>query len=362
MSATGGGPLAGVRILELEGLGPGPFASMLLSDLGADVVTVVRPEKPDHDPRDFVMRGRDLVALDLKRAEDVATALALADRADVLIEGMRPGVMERLGLGPEVLTARNPALIYARMTGWGQHGPLADRAGHDINYISITGALGSFRGPDGTPVPPLNLVGDYGGGALYLTVGILAALHERTRSGRGQTIDAAMCDGVGHLLTMFRALEARGRWRPAPRSNHLDGGAHFYGAYRCADGKYLAVGAIEPKFYDILRGIVGLDEPAFDAQLDRDRWPELRARMEAVIATKTRDAWASLLEHTDACATPILDLGEAPHHPHLVARGCHVEHDGHSQPAPAPRFSRTPAGIRPTPTRRLSAADVLGRW
>jgi alpha-methylacyl-CoA racemase len=363
MSRTASGPLVGLRVVEFESIGPGPFAAMMLSDMGAEVVTIARPASRTGDPREFVMRGRRVVPLDLKRPEDLATALDLVVGAEVLIEGLRPGVMERLGLGPDVALARNPALVYGRMTGWGQFGPLAETAGHDINYISITGALGSFRAADGAPVSPLNLVGDYGGGALYLVVGLLAAVLEARGSGRGQVVDAAMCDGVSHMLTMFRGLMARDRWIDAPRANSLDGGAHYYGTYRCADGEYLAVGAIEPQFYAVLRRIAGLDDPDFDAQLDAAAWPRLREKAAAIFLERRRDEWVELFGTTDACVTPVLGLTEAFDHPHLVARSVHVEAEGHLQPAPAPRFGRTPSRIQ---TGRIEtpdgARDILRRW
>ena len=355
------GPLAGLRVVEFESIGPGPFASMMLSDMGADVVTIARPSRQPRDPRHFVQRGRSIVALDLKLAGDVAAAAKLVAAADVVIEGFRPGVMERLGLGPEGALAAHPALVYGRMTGWGQEGPLAKTAGHDINYISITGALASFAAADGTPVQPLNLVGDYGGGALYLVVGVLAAVIEARSSGRGQVVDAAMCDGVSHMLTLFQGMRAMGRWKDGPRKNSLDGGAHYYGVYACADGRHLAVGAIEPQFYALLREIAGLDDPEFDAQLDREAWPSLREKTEAIFMTRTRDEWATLFEGTDACVTPILSMGEAPDHPHLAARKIFVEANDHRQPAPAPRFSRTPAQIQTT-EEGGSAEEILRRW
>lgn len=363
MNRAASGPLVGLRVVEFESIGPGPFAAMMLSDMGAEVVTIARPGGRTGDPREFVLRGRRVVPLDLKRPEDLATALDLVAGAEVLIEGLRPGVMERLGLGPDVALARNPALVYGRMTGWGQSGPLAETAGHDINYVSITGALGAFRGTDGAPVSPLNLVGDYGGGALYLVVGLLAAVLEARGSGRGQVVDAAMCDGVSHMLTMFHGLMARGRWVDAPRANALDGGAHYYGTYRCADGEYLAVGAIEPQFYAELRRIAGLDDPEFDAQLDRAAWPRLREKAAAIFLGRSRDEWARLFEGSDACVTPIVGMTEAFDHPHLVARRVHVEAEGHRQPAPAPRFSRTPSKIHERDlVEPAGVGEIVRRW
>jgi alpha-methylacyl-CoA racemase len=357
------GPLRGVRIVEFAGIGPGPYASMLLSDMGADVVTIARPGQWKNDPRNFVNRGRRPVELDLKKKEDIAQAMELIASADALIEGFRPQVMERLGLGPDEALKRNPKLVYGRMTGWGQEGPLAMAAGHDINYIAITGALDSFRSHDGEPVAPLNLVGDYGGGALFLVVGVLAAIIEARSSGKGQVVDAAMCDGVSSMLTMFHALKAMGRWTDEAGTNLLDGGAHFYRTYKCGCGNYMSIGAIEPQFYAELRKLAGLAEDAFDAQNDRAKWPELQKKLEAVFLTKTRDEWAKLLEGSDACAAAIVGLFEAPKHPHLAARKTFVEHEGRVQPAPAPRFSRTPSAIQHSGgVDALKVSDILAEW
>jgi alpha-methylacyl-CoA racemase len=357
------GPLRGVRIVEFAGIGPGPYASMMLSDMGADIVTIARPGQWRNDPRNFVNRGRRPVELDLKRPDDIAQAMELIAYADALIEGFRPQVMERLGLGPDEVLKRNPRLVYGRMTGWGQEGPLAMAAGHDINYISITGALDSFRSHDGEPVAPLNLVGDYGGGALFLVVGLLAGVIEARSSGKGQVVDAAMCDGVSNMLTMFHALKAMGRWPGEAGTNLLDGGAHFYRTYKCACGNYMSLGAIEPQFYAELRKLAGLDDAAYDAQNDRAKWPELQQKLEAVFLTKTRDEWAKLLDGSDACAAPIVGLFEAPKHPHLAARQTFVEHAGGVQPAPAPRFSRTPSAIQHSAgVDAAKVADVLADW
>jgi alpha-methylacyl-CoA racemase len=306
------GPLSGLRVLEFECIGPCPFAAMMLSDMGADVVTIARTGKTQRVPEDFIWRGRHVVELDLKDDASIASVLDLIARADILLEGFRPQVMERLGVGPDAAFARNPALIYGRMTGWGQDGPLAQVAGHDINYISITGALDAFRSTGGEPVAPLNLVGDYGGGALYLLVGVLAAYIEARASGRGQVVDAAMCDGVSHMLTMFHSLRALGLWTDAPRANFLDGGAHFYGVYECKDGRHLAVGAIEPQFYAVLRARAGLDDPAFDSQFDPASWPDLREKMARLFKTKTRAEWTDLLEGTEAC---VARTKSVPGHP-----------------------------------------------
>lgn len=365
MSETGAasGPLSGVRVVEFAGIGPGPFAAMMLSDMGADVVSIVRPGAGKRDAREFVNRGRRVVELDLKKSGDLAQVLELIAAADVLLEGFRPQVMERLGLGPDVTLKRNPRLVYGRMTGWGQEGPLSQAAGHDINYIAITGALDSFRASNGEPVSPLNLVGDYGGGALFLVVGVLAALVEARRSGKGQVVDAAMCDGVSLMLTMFHSMQAIKRWTDVPRTNMLDGGAHFYRAYECADGRSIAIGAIEPQFYAELRQLAGLSDDAFDHQMDRSRWPELQDRLIAVFKTKTRDEWCAILEGTDACAAPVVGLFEAPSHPHLAARRTFVEHAGHVQPAPAPRFSRTVSAIQGTAAvAPISIPDILAGW
>ena len=357
------GPLSGVRIIEFAGIGPGPYASMMLSDMGADVVTITRIGQWKADPNAFVNRGRRVVELDLKNKEHIAQALDLIASADALIEGFRPQVMERLGLGPDVALKRNPALVYGRMTGWGQDGPLAMAAGHDINYIAITGALDSFRSRSGEPVSPLNLVGDFGGGALFLVVGLLAGIVEARQSGKGQVVDTAMCDGVTNMLTMFHAQKAMGRWHDKAGHNMLDGGAHFYRPYKCACGNYMSVGAIEPQFYAELRKIAGVTDPAFDDQHNRAKWPELHQKLEAIFLTKTRDEWTKLLEGTDACAAPIVGLFDAPQHPHLKARKTFVEHDGRVQPAPAPRFSRTPSAIQHGPdVKPMAASDILAGW
>jgi alpha-methylacyl-CoA racemase len=357
------GPLRGVRVIEFAGIGPGPFASMLLSDMGADVVSIARPGQGKRDARDFVNRGRRVVELDLKSPAHIAQALDLIAAADVLIEGFRPQVMERLGLGPDVVLQRNPRLVYGRMTGWGQTGPLSQAAGHDINYIAITGALDSFRSGSGETVSPLNLVGDYGGGALYLVVGVLAAVIEARASGKGQVVDAAMCDGVSSMLTMFHSMRAIGRWTDQPRTNLLDGGAPFYRTYECKDGGFMAIGALEPQFYAELRKLAGLSEDCYDAQMDRKGWPNLHEKMTALFKTRTRDEWAGILEGSDACAAAVRGLFDAPKHPHLAARQTFVTADGHVQPAPAPRFSRTPSAIQGSPAvAPVDAADILARW
>jgi alpha-methylacyl-CoA racemase len=343
-STRASGPLAGFRIVEFAGIGPGPFACMMLADMGAEVVTLDRVGTKKN-LKSVAGRGRKVVELDLKDKAAIAQVLDLLGHADALIEGFRPGVMERLGLGPDVVQARNPRLVYGRMTGWGQQGPLAQAAGHDINYISVTGALAAI-GTAETPVPPLNLVGDFGGGALYLVVGVLAALLEAKTSGKGQVVDAAMCDGAASLMSMFFDMTAAGRWTEARASNFLDGGAHFYGVYECACKSFISIGSIEPQFYALLRDLAGLSHTDFDAQMDREAWPALKQRLVDVFKTKTRDEWCKIMEGTDICFAPVLTMKEAPEHPHMAARKTFVTRHGVTQPAPAPRFSRTPSAIR----------------
>jgi len=338
------GPLAGVRIVEFAGIGPGPFACMLLADMGADVITLDRVGAKK-SMKSVAGRGRKVIELDLKDKAAIAEVLELLANADALIEGFRPGVMERLGLGPDVVLARNPKLVYGRMTGWGQEGPLASAAGHDINYISITGALAAI-GPKEKPVPPLNLVGDFGGGALYLVVGVLAALLEARKSGKGQVVDTAMCDGAASLMSFFFDMTAMGRWSEGRDQNFLDGGAHFYGVYECACGNFISIGSIEPQFYALLRQHAGLSDADFDAQMDRKAWPALKEKLKVVFKNKTREDWCKIMEGTDICFAPVLTMSEAAGHPHMVARKVFVERHGVTQPAPAPRFSRTPSTIR----------------
>ncbi|WP_283810729.1 CaiB/BaiF CoA-transferase family protein [Bradyrhizobium sp. S69] len=352
------GPLAGVRIVEFAGIGPGPFACMMLADMGAEVVTLDRVGAKKN-LKSVAGRGRKVVELDLKDKASIAQALDLLAHADALVEGFRPGVMERLGLGPEMVLARNPRLVYGRMTGWGQEGPLAQAAGHDINYISVTGALAAI-GTKERPVPPLNLVGDFGGGALYLVVGVLAALLEAKKSGKGQVVDAAMCDGAASLMSMFFDLAAAGRWTDERETNLLDGGAHFYGVYECACGQFVSIGSIEPQFYALLRDRAGLSEACFDAQMDRDGWPGLKQKLVEVFKTKSRDEWCKIMEGTDICFAPILTMQEAPHHPHMAARETFVTRHGVTQPAPAPRFSRTPSVIRDA--AKADIAELTGEW
>ncbi|MER6561078.1 CaiB/BaiF CoA-transferase family protein [Streptomyces sp. NPDC001027] len=351
---TGHGPLAGVRVLELAGIGPGPFAGMLLADLGADVVRVDRPggQSLGIDPaRDVTNRNKRSVIVDLKAPDGPARVLDLAARADVLIEGNRPGVAERLGVGPADCHARNPRLVYGRMTGWGQEGPLAQRAGHDIAYIALTGALGLIGPPDAPPPAPANLLGDYAGGSLYLVVGVLAALHHARESGVGQVVDAAIVDGAAHLSAMIHGMLAAGGWQDRRGANLLDGGCPYYGVYETADGGYMAVGALEPQFYDAFVDLLGLDGDLRDARKDWTRWAELREAVAARFRARTRDAWTAVFEGSDACVAPVLSLREAPRHPHLAARGTFVDHGGITQPAPAPRFSATPTAVRTGPAR-----------
>ena len=355
------GPLQGLRVIEMAGLGPAPFCAMLFADMGAEVVRIARPGTP-HDPHNILARGRGTLCIDLRAAGAARQVLDIVSNADVLIEGFRPGVMERLGLGPTECHARNPRLVYGRMTGWGQHGPLAKAAGHDINYIAITGALHAIGRSGEPPVPPLNYVGDFGGGAMLLAFGVLSALYESRHSGRGQVIDAAMTDGAALMSAMMYGFKSAGQWNNQRGENMLDGGAHFYDTYACADGKYVAVGAIEPQFYALLRECCGIaDDPAFDAQMDAARWPLLTLRMADLFRTRTRDEWCMLLEGSDACFAPVLDWDEAPAHPHNVARGTFIDVAGVVQPAPAPRFSRTPPSVPGAVS--VEATDItLQRW
>jgi len=362
------GPLAGVRVLEFEAVGPGPFCGMLLADMGADVLLVDRAEDPGlgfarERWNDVMLRGRRSVTLDLKSPAGVAAALQLVARADIIIEGFRPGVMERLGLGPDVLLARNPKLVIGRMTGWGQDGPLAARAGHDINYIALSGALHAIGRAGDAPVPPLNLVGDFGGGGMLLGFGLMCALLEARQSGQGQVVDAAMVEGASLLTTMFWGMQAAQRWTDERGTNVLDSGAPWYDTYATRDGKHVAVGAIEPKFYAELLRKLGVDGEALQDQNDRAGWPVLRARFAAVLATRTQDEWSRLFESADACVSPVLSFAEAAVHPHAVARRGHVAIGGVQQPAPAPRLSRTPGAVRgPAPERGAQGREALVDW
>ena len=356
------GPLTGLKIVEFAGIGPGPFCGMLLSDLGADVVRIDRKGGRGGAPSDVTSRGRRSVALDLKSRDAVEACLKLMDAADGIIEGFRPGVMERLGLGPDVVLKRNPKLVYGRMTGWGQTGPWSMAAGHDMNYIAITGALHAI-GTDDKPVPPLNLVGDFGGGALYLAFGLMAGIIQARETGKGQVVDCAMSDGAASLMAMFYGMKGAGIWKETRRSNMLDGGAHFYDTYQCSDGKWVSIGSIEPQFYALLLEKTGITDPQFQRQIDRDLWPELRAKLAAVIATKAQAEWTAIMGGTDVCFAPILDLDEAPKHPHNVARQTFVEVGGVTQPAPAPRFSVTPPAIQgPPPAIGAHNREALADW
>ncbi|HXP19472.1 MAG TPA: CaiB/BaiF CoA-transferase family protein [Streptosporangiaceae bacterium] len=357
------GPLDGVRVIELASLAPAPFGCMILSDLGADVLRVERPGSCGPGapaPVDPLTRGRRSIGLNLKDPAGVDLLLRLTESADVLVEGFRPGVAERLGFGPDVCAERNPALIFARMTGWGQDGPLAPTAGHDIDYIAVSGALHPIGRAGERPVPPLNLLGDFGGGGMLLAIGVLAALVERERSGRGQVVDAAMVDGSALLTSFIYGLRARGAWRDERGVNLLDGGAPFYDTYQTSDGRYIAVGALEPQFYAALLAGLGLADADLPAQLDPAGWPALRERFTAIFAQRTRDEWVAVFEGTDACVAPVLSPGEAAGHPHNAARGVFTELDGVRQPAPAPRFGRTKVA-QPAPPGRPGAdtQDVL---
>lgn len=360
----GQGPLSGIKVVEFAGIGPGPFCCMLLSDLGADVVRIDRKGGRSIGKFDVTARGRRSIALDLKDANDIRLALALIEKADVLVEGFRPGVMERLGLGPDDALKRNPTLVYGRMTGWGQSGPLAQAAGHDLNYIAISGALLAMGRNGAPPSPPLNLVGDYGGGSLYLALGICAALLERATSGKGQVIDAAITDGAASLMAVIYGLRAAGIWSDERDANLLDGGAPFYDVYETADGKYVSIGSLEPQFYALLLEKLGLkDEPEFAMQMNKPNWGAMSEKVASVIKTKKRDEWTALMEGTDVCFAPVLDMSEAPEHPHNVARGAFVDMDGFVQPAPAPRFSRTPGAVQGPPAKVGADTDaILAEW
>ncbi len=361
------GPLAGVRIVEMAGIGPAPFCAMLLADMGADVIRIDRPVAVDLgfalDPRhDLLNRSKRAAAIDLKAPGGVAAVMQLVARADVLIEGFRPGVMERLGLGPDACHAVNRRLVYGRMTGWGQQGPLAQRAGHDINYIAMAGALAAIGPADG-PVPPLNLVGDFGGGALYLAMGVLAALVEARASGEGQVVDAAMVDGTASLMTMFYGLRAAGLWQARRGTNALDGAAPYYAVYATADGGHIAVGALEARFYLAFLHGLGLDPADLPDRDDPAQWPALRERIAAVVAGRSRSHWEAVFEGTDACVSPVLDMEECMTHPAAVARAAYGETAGIPGPAAAPRFSRTPAGVRHAPVDpRTDTRGALAAW
>ncbi|WP_158842932.1 CaiB/BaiF CoA transferase family protein [Saccharothrix deserti] len=358
------GPLEGLKVVELAGLAPAPFGCMVLADLGASVVRVDRIGGAPGSANTGVPllgRGRRSIGVDIRRPEGAELVLRLVAESDVLIEGFRPGVTERLGIGPAQCLARNPRLVYGRMTGWGQDGPLADRAGHDINYIAVAGALEPIGRAGAPPTVPLNIIGDFGGGGLLLAMGVLAALYERERSGRGQVVDAAMVDGAALLTTFLHGMSSAGAWSGGRGTNLLDGGAPFYDVYEAADGRFVSVGALEEKFYAELLEVLGLADAGLPERHDPANWPELRARIGAAVATRTRDEWAALAEGTDACLAPVLAPGEAPKHAHNVERGTFVEVDGVAQPAPAPRFERTPASVPgPPPVVGEHTVEVLG--
>ncbi|MEC9000694.1 MAG: CaiB/BaiF CoA-transferase family protein [Actinomycetota bacterium] len=358
------GALDGVRVIELAGIGPGPFCGMMLADMGADVVRIdragsVRGGDPDRPPADVNARGRRSIGVDLKSDEGRDLVLDMVADADVVFEGYRPGVAERLGLGPEDCLARNPAIVYGRMTGWGQDGPYATSAGHDINYISLAGALAHMGRHDSGPVPPLNLVGDFGGGGMYLAYGIVCALLSARSTGEGQVVDAAMVDGAASLMSFFYGMLHTGFATEGRGENMLDTGAHFYDVYECADGGWISIGSIEPQFYAELVEKLGLDPDDFADQHERSRWPELKEKVAAMVATKTRDEWDAVLEGSDVCYAPVLTVSEAKEHPHHVARGTFVESGGIVQPGPAPRLSRTPGQIRRPPAHAGQHTDEL---
>jgi alpha-methylacyl-CoA racemase len=361
------GPLQGVKIVELAGIGPGPFAGMLLSDMGADIVRIDRAQQVSGDfskPNlEAMYRGRRSIGVDLKNPEGVETVLTLVEQADGLIEGYRPGVTERLGIGPDACLARNPKLVYGRMTGWGQDGPYAQAAGHDINYIALAGALAHFGREGAKPTPPINLVGDFGGGAMFLAFGVVCALLEAQRSGKGQVIDAAMIDGSALLMTMMWGLKAIGFWDEQLGVNVLDSGAPFYDTYETKDGKFVSLGSLEPQFYAELINRLGLADAGLPAQMDRGSWPVLRDTFTELFKTKTRDEWSEILEHSDACFAPVLTMSEATNHPHITARSTVINRDGVDQPAPAPRFSRTAAEVqRSAPWPGQHTDEALADW
>jgi alpha-methylacyl-CoA racemase len=362
------GPLSGIKILEIAGIGPGPFAAMMLADMGADILRVdragnVRDEMPAEPGPDLLNRSRRSIGLDLKHPEAIETALQLVEQADALLEGFRPGVMERLGLGPDVCLARNPRLVYGRMTGWGQAGPMAHAAGHDINYVALSGTLEPLGRKGEKPTPPVNLVGDFGGGGMLLAFGVACGLVERGMSGKGQVVDAAMVDGSATLMTMVHAFNAMGTWKAERGTNLLDTGAHFYDTFETSDGKYVSIGSIEPQFYAELLEKTGLAGEDLPKQMDRSQWPALKQRMTGIFKSKTRDEWCAIMEGSDVCFAPVLTLDEAPQHPHIQARNTFVEVAGVTQPAPAPRFDRTPPEIQgPPPHPGQHTDEGLRDW
>jgi len=354
------GPLEGLKVIEMSAIGPVPLAGMLLADMGADVVIIDKANDPWKMPGDVLRRGKRSIEIDMKSDAGVATARTLIEHADIVIEGFRPGVMERLGIGPEVFEQANPKLIYGRMTGWGQTGPLSQAAGHDINYIAITGALNAIGRNGSAPVPPLNLVGDYGGGTMFLVMGVLAALHESKASGKGQVVDAAITEGTANLMSMFYTMSSIGAWSTRRASNLLDSAAHFYDSYETSDSKFITLGAIEPHFYALMKEKMGLSEEDFGKQNDPRKWPELKAKLAVIVARKTQQEWCDIMEGTDVCFAPVLDFLEAPNHHHMQARNAYVEIDGKVQPAPAPKFSRTKSEIRAV--MQSNGADIVEQW
>lgn len=362
------GPLAGIKVVEIAGIGPGPFCAMMLSDMGADVIRVdragsVRPPEERRQSFDTNNRGRRSIGVDLKNPDGVATVLDLCANADVLIEGFRPGVAERLGIGPDECLERNPRLVYGRMTGWGQDGPMASAAGHDINYIALSGVLWAMGRQGEAPVPPLNLVGDFGGGGMFLAFGVVSALLHSSKTGEGQVVDAAMVDGAATLASMFSGMRASGMWQDERGVNMLDTGAPFYDVYETADGGHVSIGSIEPQFYAELLQLTGLDQEDLPNQHDRSQWPAMKVRMGEVFKAKTRDEWVEIMEGSDVCFAPVLSMAEAPEHPHNKERGTFVEIEGISQPAPAPRFSKTPGSIdRPPPHAGQHTDEALAEW
>ena len=345
------GPLKGIKIIEMAGIGPGPFCGMVLADLGAEVIRVDRASaKGTGSRQEASNRGKKSIAVDLKSKEGGEIVLKLVQEADAIFEGFRPGVMERLGLGPEECMELNESLVYGRMTGWGQDGPLANAAGHDINYISLSGALAAIGRPGSPPVPPLNLIGDFGGGGMLLALGLVSALLESKQSGKGQVVDAAMTDGSALLMTMIYTMQSSGFWKDSMGSNMLDGGAHFYDTYECSDGKFISLGSIEPQFYKLLCDLAGFDNNLSSDQMSRDGWPEKKKAVKEIILTKTREEWCQIMEGTDVCFAPVLNMEEAPNHPHNKARQTFIELEGATQPAPAPRFSRTNPEVQSSPS------------
>jgi len=350
------GPLTGIKVIELAGIGPGPFCGMMLADMGAEVIRVDRTGGRSSRGRDVLARGRKSIAVDLKSESGKEVILKLCESSDALFEGFRPGVTERLGLGPEDCMARNPKLVYGRMTGWGQEGPMSQAAGHDINYISLAGALHAIGAKGEKPVPPLNLVGDFGGGGMVLAFGLVCAILEARNSGRGQVVDTAMVDGAAILMAMFFSMQASGLMTHERGSNMLDGGAHFYDTYETSDGKFISIGSIEPQFYALLLEKAGLDTDEFSAQMDQSRWPEYKDKLTHVFKSKTRDEWCEIMEGSDVCFAPVLSLAEVANHPHNKVRNAFLELDNVLQPAPAPRFSRTEVGLTHGP--RIAGEDT----